>query len=75
MRKNNEKGSIAPLAVVFLLIVVGGLLIGILGVIMAAVSNQDNNINTFFYTVWAFIGVIVLIVLIFWAMVKAQREG
>jgi MFS-type transporter involved in bile tolerance (Atg22 family) len=75
MKKINDTASIAPLVVVFLIIVIGGLLIGILGVIMSAISNEDNNINTFFYTVWGFIGVIVLIVLVSWAIVKAQREG
>lgn len=76
MRKmDDDIASIVPLAIVFLLIIVGGLLIGILGLVMSTVSNSDNNINSIFTLFWSFIAVIVLIVISFWAIVKAQREG
>ncbi len=75
MRSLNSHGSIVPLAIVFLIIVIGGLLIGILSVLMSAVSNSSNNINTLFTIFWGFISLIVLIVIGFWALTKAQRPG
>lgn len=75
MRRLDSGGSIVPLAVVFLVIVIGGLLIGVLTVIIDAVSNTDNNINTLFTLFWGFISLIVLVVIGFWALVKAQRSG
>jgi len=75
MRTINDQGSIAPLFVLFVVIVFGGLILGILGLMMATVSNSDNNINTLFTIFWGFISVIVLIVVGFWVLVKAQRSG
>lgn len=75
MRKLNDNGSIVPLVVFFLVIGIAGLLIGILSVIVGAVSNSDNNINSLFTTLWAAIAVIVLIVIGYWTMVKGQRSG
>jgi hypothetical protein len=71
----DEYGSIVPVIIVLALIVVVGLLIGVLGTILYFLWNSDTHINGLFVMFWGFIGVIVLLVLVFWGFAVAQRGG
>lgn len=75
MRKllKNENASIVPLAVALLVIVIGGLIIGILNLFIAPISNTDNDINKLMTYVWIAIPVVVILVIVFYTMAQGQR--
>lgn len=75
MRKLDNIGSIVPLFIVIFIIVFAGIMIGILGTILTPIMDTSNSINSIFAKFWFFIPIMVLIVLIFYAIVKGQRGG
>jgi heme/copper-type cytochrome/quinol oxidase subunit 2 len=75
MKTMNEYGSIVPLFIALLLIFLSGLLIGILNLFLAPVMDTSNTINSLISKIWVFIPVVILIIIIFYAVVRGQRGG
>jgi heme/copper-type cytochrome/quinol oxidase subunit 2 len=75
MKSMDNKGSVTTFVTFLVVLGIAGLLIGVLGVLIGATANADTEINTFMSSVWAFFGVIILIVLAFWAVVSTQRRA
>lgn len=71
--RTDDSGSIVPFILVLLLIALVGLLAGVFGTVMGAVSDETTQINALFTLLWAAVPLIVFIGLIFWAIVRVQR--
>jgi cell division protein FtsX len=77
MKKFDNSGSIAPLLIFFLIIIMLGLLYGIFDNIIVAVEpvvSERTDMDNIMIGAWGFLLLIILIIIIGWLLMKAQKE-
>ena len=69
----NQVASVAPLLIFFLVVGIIGLLYGIFNIMMEAVMDTSTTMNLLMWRAWVVCIVIILIVMISWLLMSAQK--
>ena len=70
----DQIASVAPLLIFLLVLGIIGLLYGIFNIMMESVMDTSTNMNLLMWRAWVICIVIILIIMVSWLLMRAQKS-